>query len=414
MNVRTQCLTVLMLTTTMIASPAAARASQQEEASRDAIKVVLKQEGRPSETQIVKMGPEYAKLFWQEYRSARQRWETAYQQGLKHDHQEIDPNDKVALNGFQAGYHDSLRGVDRLLSRQDDKNPGNLEERPSTKVSPPLQSEKKSLTKQPAEFDFQQPLKPWSNFPNNSRISSPVVGSDQQSKKQANFPTDDPPTTPVHPTASGRAFIKQIAPLAKQVGHDYDLYPSVMLAQAALESNWGRSELTQKHHNLFGVKAIAGSPSVVMPTQEADEAGHLHQVQAAFRRYHNVKEALFDYGNTLSDPLYNGAHRKQARTYQEATRALDGKYATDPHYSQKLDAIIAGSHLDQYDHEVKAAHHRPPHFHWGQSLKTRSKKKHSEAQQRRSQGQNHWAALGILGGAGSVSLWGFFKSLLGA
>lgn len=414
MKVRSQCLTVLMLTTTMIASPATARASQREEASRDAIKVVLKQEGRPSETQIVKVGPEYAKLFWQEYRSVRQRWETAYQRGLKNDRQAINPNDKVALDGFQTGYHDSLRGVDRLLRRQDDNHLDHLEERTSTRVSPPLQSEKKRLTKQPAEFDYQQPLKPWANSPNNSRTSSPVVSADQQSTKQENFPVDDPPTTPVRPTASGRAFIKQIAPLAKQVGHDYDLYPSVMLAQAALESNWGRSELTQKHHNLFGVKAIAGSPSVMMPTQEADKAGHLHQVKAAFRRYHNFKEALFDYGNTLSDPLYNGVHRKQARTYQEATRALDGKYATDPHYSQKLDAIIAGSHLDQYDQEVKAVHHRPPHFHWGQPVKTRSKQKHSEIPQRRSQGQHHWAALGILGGAGSISLWGFFKSLFGA
>ena len=53
---------------------------------------------------------------------------------------------------------------------------------------------------------------------------------------------------------SQQSFIKHIAQSAKIIAANNDLYASVMIAQAALESSWGTSDLSGRHHNLFGIK----------------------------------------------------------------------------------------------------------------------------------------------------------------
>ena len=52
-----------------------------------------------------------------------------------------------------------------------------------------------------------------------------------------------------------KQFIKTIAPVAQKVDKSYDLLPSITIAQACLESNYGQSQLAQKYNNLFGVKS---------------------------------------------------------------------------------------------------------------------------------------------------------------
>lgn len=53
-----------------------------------------------------------------------------------------------------------------------------------------------------------------------------------------------------------KAFIKKIGPIAREVDKSYDLLPSITIAQACLESNYGQSDLSQKYNNLFGVKGL--------------------------------------------------------------------------------------------------------------------------------------------------------------
>lgn len=147
-------------------------------------------------------------------------------------------------------------------------------------------------------------------------------------------------------------FINQIAKPAQEIGKNYDLYPSVIIAQAALESNWGTSELSMApHYNLFGVKGQYAGKSVVKPTTEfvGIEA---KSVRDAFRSYSSVKQSLEDYAKTLQQPLYEGVHRSKTSGYREATRALVGRYATDPRYDQKLNQLIDAYHLSRYD-EIK-------------------------------------------------------------
>lgn len=53
---------------------------------------------------------------------------------------------------------------------------------------------------------------------------------------------------------SKEKFIKVVAPIAQRADKPYGLFPSVTIAQACLESNFGQSELSRKYNNLFGVK----------------------------------------------------------------------------------------------------------------------------------------------------------------
>ena len=59
-------------------------------------------------------------------------------------------------------------------------------------------------------------------------------------------------------------FIKKVGPIAQAVDKSYDLLPSITIAQACLESNYGQSDLSQKYNNLFGVKGTNPNTSAVI------------------------------------------------------------------------------------------------------------------------------------------------------
>lgn len=164
------------------------------------------------------------------------------------------------------------------------------------------------------------------------------------------------------PTNDQRAFINRLATAAQRVGAKYDLYPSVIIAQAALESNWGTSRLGREpFHNLFGVKGYFAGQTTRQPTSEYQD-GHQLLVVDNFRRYQSDEAALRDYAETLQAPLYRGVHRQYASSYRQATHALQGRYATDPQYEQKLNRLIDGFKLTRYDHQPRhaAADHTTP------------------------------------------------------
>lgn len=159
---------------------------------------------------------------------------------------------------------------------------------------------------------------------------------------------------PQQPSAIQAKFINRIAaPAAQQIGREYDLYPSIIIAQAALESDWGCSTLGKApNNNLFGVKGYFARQTVAQLTTEYDEQGHEFQVVSNFRQYASEYEALRDYAQTLEAPLYQGVHRQNTKNYREATRALRGRYATDPEYDRKLNQLIDTYRLTKYDDQA--------------------------------------------------------------
>ena len=158
---------------------------------------------------------------------------------------------------------------------------------------------------------------------------------------------------------STNPFLNKIIPSATVIAAQNDLYASVMMAQAILESGWGRSALSMApNYNLFGIKGNYEGESVNMRTLEDSGGQNYYPINAEFRKYPSYAESLQDYANLLvngtswNPTFYAGAWKSNAATYQDATAYLTGRYATDTAYSTKLNRIIAQYGLDQYDNYV--------------------------------------------------------------
>jgi len=155
-------------------------------------------------------------------------------------------------------------------------------------------------------------------------------------------------------------FIQAISGFAERLASKYDLYASVMIAQAILESGAGSSRLSEApFYNLFGIKGDYKGRSIVMETQEDDGEGHFYIIEALFRHYPSYEESLEDYARLLKKGLvgnsdfYKGAWKNETNNYQEATAFLTGKYATDIQYAEKLNQLIAVYQLTNHDEYSK-------------------------------------------------------------
>mgnify|MGYP000982061011 CR=1 FL=1 len=146
------------------------------------------------------------------------------------------------------------------------------------------------------------------------------------------------------------AFISQIGESARQLGQENDLYASVMIAQAILESGSGQSGLSgDPHYNLFGIKGHYDGQSANMETWEDDGEGNAYTINDSFRSYPSYVESLQDYVTVLKQGHFAGAWKSNAPTYQDATAALTGVYATDTSYNAKLNYIIEKYDLTRFD-----------------------------------------------------------------
>ncbi|GAA0053941.1 UNVERIFIED_CONTAM: glycoside hydrolase family 73 protein [Streptococcus canis] len=149
-------------------------------------------------------------------------------------------------------------------------------------------------------------------------------------------------------------FVGQISHAAQAVAQKKKLYSSVMMAQAILESNNGKSQLSQKpYYNFFGIKGNYKGRSVIFPTLEDDGQGNFYQIDDAFRSYGSLTACFEDYARVLSNPLYDKTHKKFWSHYQDATATLTGTYATDTTYHTKLNELIDLYQLTYFDSPMK-------------------------------------------------------------
>ena len=162
---------------------------------------------------------------------------------------------------------------------------------------------------------------------------------------------------PVTSTGVGdQAFVDYIGNSARKLAANNDLYASVMIAQAMVESGWGTSGLaTAPNYNLFGIKGDYKGASVNMGTQEDDGTGSLYSISSDFRKYPSYKESLEDYvsllrgGTSGNSQIYAGTWKSNTTSYKDATKYLTGRYATDTTYADKLDSVIEKYNLTQFD-----------------------------------------------------------------
>lgn len=147
-------------------------------------------------------------------------------------------------------------------------------------------------------------------------------------------------------------FIKEIAGLVGK--YPSDLFNSIVIAQACLESFFGRSELAVKAHNYFGIKSGGDWKGDVYykNTQEDDGQGKLSTIKAGFRKYSSMEESVKDHARFLASTPWRSEYYKDvisAKTPELQAQALTGTYATDTRYKAKLMDLINKYNLKQYD-----------------------------------------------------------------
>lgn len=176
-----------------------------------------------------------------------------------------------------------------------------------------------------------------------------VFSNTQANKENIHFEKDE----------SVETFIRKIGESARKIGQENDLYASVMIAQAILESASGQSKLAQApNYNLLGIKGTYKGNSVSFVTKEDLGDGKIYTTQASFRQYDNYEDSLKDYAQLIKEGLtgnrhfYDGVWKTNAKNYQEATKFLTGRYATDTSYDKKLNGLIEMYDLTTYDKEI--------------------------------------------------------------
>lgn len=152
-------------------------------------------------------------------------------------------------------------------------------------------------------------------------------------------------------TPADRAgFVDTLAPHAGRAAAALGVPPSALIAQAALETGWGRHVIRDaagnSSHNYFGIKAGAGWDGAVVevPTTEYVD-GRALTVNAAFRAYGSPAEAFEDYVALIGgNPRYADVRETDGSGFASAL-ARSG-YATDPRYAQKITAILEAGDAD--------------------------------------------------------------------
>ena len=132
------------------------------------------------------------------------------------------------------------------------------------------------------------------------------------------------------------AYTKALA--ARGISTDY---AKMLVAQDALESNWGKSSLV-KDFNFGGIKAINGTPFVEKETKEYSAGKGMRKTKSKFRKFNSLNDYVNYKIDLLSGKRYQAFTGDPTQFYH---RIKAGGYATDPNYVAKLTNIYNNSIL---------------------------------------------------------------------
>lgn len=149
----------------------------------------------------------------------------------------------------------------------------------------------------------------------------------------------------VLPQAHVEQFVSRMLPAAQRASQESGVPAQLIMAQAALESGWGRREIRaddgKTSYNLFGIKADKSWKGPVVEAMTTEYVnGVAQKTQAIFRAYGSYEESFSDYARFLtSNPRY--ANVLATQDAAEAAHGLQrAGYATDPQYAGKLVRIM--------------------------------------------------------------------------
>ena len=146
-------------------------------------------------------------------------------------------------------------------------------------------------------------------------------------------------------------FIEQIAKYVKKYAHAYGIkVHSPIIAQAILESGWGKSTLASKYHNYFGLKCGSTwkGKSVNMITKEEYKVGTMTSIRDNFRVYDSIEDGVKGYFDFINTRRYSNL--KGVKSPEEYTLRIkfDG-YATSSDYVDNIMRVIYENKLTRFD-----------------------------------------------------------------
>jgi flagellar protein FlgJ len=162
-----------------------------------------------------------------------------------------------------------------------------------------------------------------------------------------------PPAAPV--TMTNAQFIAMAVPGAQRGWRQFGVPASVTIAQAILESGWGRSALSASDRNYFGIKCFGGPGPIAKgchtyQTFECTKAGTCFTTSASFRTYAVAADSFRDHGRFLrTNSRYKPAFAHTRNANEFLRQVWKAGYATDPEYVGKVIGLMRAYHLYRYD-----------------------------------------------------------------
>ena len=158
---------------------------------------------------------------------------------------------------------------------------------------------------------------------------------------------------------SPQDFVSTLWPIAQKVGEKMGVEPKAILAQAALETGWGKYIIHQSNgdnsHNLFGIKADSRWGGEIAKVSTLEYRNGLAKKEVApFRVYDSYESSLKDYSQFVKDSeRYKNAvsNGNSVKGYSEGLQ--NGGYATDPNYAKKIQRIASGDVLNEAIADIK-------------------------------------------------------------
>lgn len=215
------------------------------------------------------------------------------------------------------------------------------------------------------------------DYLNNPVQRAPMSGNEKPSPLQFDATTQDRiqlrviknqslPITSVdrepsaEPIRSPAQFVEQLYGHAEKAAAELGVEPKVLLAQAALETGWGKSVIKHKDgssFNLFNIKAGSswqGKQANVMTLEFQD--GVAQKQKAGFRSYESYRESFDDYVRLVkNNPRYHAALKHADNPGRYMLELQKAGYATDPHYADKVMRIYHSDEVKGYRPDMVVA-----------------------------------------------------------
>lgn len=154
-------------------------------------------------------------------------------------------------------------------------------------------------------------------------------------------------------------FVSSLRPAATKAGNEIGVEAEILLAQAALETGWGKAVIKhpdgRSSYNLFGIKADSRwqGERVISSTIEY-EHGIAVKHNETFRSYGSYEESFQDYVEFLkTNKRYDHALAQTGDAVKFVSALQDAGYATDPDYAQKINELLQQPAFSMTDDSIK-------------------------------------------------------------